>query len=186
MSFLAEPQHKHLRRKECTQRLQRGHRMSQQHSVADATEKGMWLSPDAGISNCMKCTYTNTSAGTKKLQQQCRCGEKTHAKCLQNVFLVQKKTKVPISGWAGSMTTAGARTRDLVSHKSQIHLGMQPEIPALERWGEHLHCLQSPPPRVCATGYHKEKRVGSKGIVRETHPSPIKIGSSFPGLSLLF
>lgn len=84
------------------------------------------------------------------------------------------------------MTTAGARTRDLVSHKSQIHLGMQPEISGLERFEEHPQCLHSPPPQVCATGYHKEKGVGSKEIVGKTHPSLIKTGSRFPGLSWLF
>lgn len=93
-----------------------------------------------------------------------------------------KITKVTTSGCTGSMTTAGARKGDLVSHKSQIHLGMQPQIPELERRG-------GAPPKVCkatSTSVCYRLPQGSKGIVGEAHPSPGKIGSSFPGLSLLF
>lgn len=69
-----------------------------------------------------------------------------------------KITKVTTSGCTGSMTTAGARKGDLVSHKSQIHLGMQPQIPELERRGGHPLKSAKPPPQVCATGYHKEAK----------------------------
>lgn len=70
-----------------------------------------------------------------------------------------KTTKVTTSGCTGSMTTAGARKGDLVSHKSQIHLGMQPQIPELERRGGGRPLKSAkPPPQVCATGYLEEAK----------------------------